>query len=105
SIAAQIGVAMPEARVMALPEDGEGALTERAAALIREKAGKVDAVVAGPGMASGGASAGIAKALLASKATIALDAALLHALQRPTSQRPSIPILLPHAGELASLLD
>ena len=86
---------------MALPEDGEGALTERAAAAVSEQAGKFDAVVAGPGMASGGACASIAKALLASNAAIALDAAMLHALQRPTLQRSSIPILLPHAGELA----
>ena len=37
---------------------------------------------------------------------LALDAALLHAME-PTSDSPrqSLPILLPHAGELASLLD
>jgi hydroxyethylthiazole kinase-like uncharacterized protein yjeF len=105
TIAVQVGLAMPEAMVIPLPEDNHGALTERAAALVGEQAAKVDAVVAGPGLAQGEACAAIAKALLASKADIALDAALLHALQRPTQHRNSIPVLLPHAGELAALLD
>jgi hydroxyethylthiazole kinase-like uncharacterized protein yjeF len=38
-------------------------------------------------------------------AHLVLDAALLHALQPPATSRPSPPILLPHAGELSSLLD
>lgn len=50
----------------------------------------------------------IAEALLASPAQLVLDAALLHSLQpldensRTAGKRP---ILLPHSGELASLLD
>ena len=43
--------------------------------------------------------------MLGSEARLALDAALLHALDTPASDRASPPVLLPHAGELASLLD
>jgi hydroxyethylthiazole kinase-like uncharacterized protein yjeF len=47
----------------------------------------------------------IAKALLATNSRIALDAALLHALEPVQQDRSSLPVLLPHAGELAALLD
>jgi NAD(P)H-hydrate repair Nnr-like enzyme with NAD(P)H-hydrate dehydratase domain len=46
--------------------------------------------------------------LLESPARLALDAALLHSLsplEKEELERDSFPILLPHAGELASLLD
>ncbi len=98
SIAPWIGIALPEAMVVYLPE-GEAAET------LQEVASKVDAVVAGPGMANGDECAAIAETLIASDAAIALDAALLHALQPINTDRPTLPILLPHSGELASLLD
>jgi len=47
----------------------------------------------------------LAKTLLATETPLALDAALLHAMEPPTTQRAFPPVLLPHAGELASLLD
>lgn len=101
SVAARVGVAMPEAMVVGLPEDDDGSLVKSVA----EQAGNVDAVVAGPGMSQGAACARTAAALLASDTRLALDAALLHALEPPGERRTSIPVLLPHAGELASLLD
>jgi hydroxyethylthiazole kinase-like uncharacterized protein yjeF len=105
SIAVPIGVAMPEAMVVGLPQDQEGGFAGRAVKPLTDHAEKVDAVIAGPGMARGDACQRIAEALVASKARIALDAALLHALQPLNGERQSPPILLPHAGELASLLD
>jgi len=54
-------------------------------------------------MAQGGACQALATALLKTDARLALDAALLHALEPTTSKQ--VPVLLPHAGELASLLD
>jgi ADP-dependent NAD(P)H-hydrate dehydratase len=104
SVAAQIGVGMPEAMVIALPEDGDG-LAASAANLIGEEAHKVDAVVAGPGMDQGGACEAIAEALLGSEARLALDAALLRSLKAPEHARSPTPVLLPHAKELAALLD
>ena len=105
SIAPQIGVAMPEAMVVGLDEH-DGGLASSAASSLAEQAASVDAVVAGPGMAQGGVCKEIAGALLKTDAALALDAALLRALE-PAGDvgRASTPILLPHAGELASLLD
>jgi len=105
SIAVPLGVAMPEAMVVGLPEDRHGGFAAGADEQLGEQARKVDAVVAGPGMAPGDACKAIAKALVSGKAPLALDAALLHALQPIDEQRSSPPILLPHSGELASLLD
>jgi hydroxyethylthiazole kinase-like uncharacterized protein yjeF len=95
AVAADIGIAMVESKAMALPKPA--ALTKMAA--------EVDAVVAGPGMSSDQDCERIAAALLSADTPLALDAALLHALEPLTAPRSSPPILLPHAGELASLLD
>lgn len=105
SVAPNLGIAMPEAMVLGVAEDEKGSFTVDAAKVLGEQAANVDAVVAGPGMAQGDACTKIASALLASAAVIALDAALLHALQPLKASRGSAPILLPHSGELASLLD
>ena len=106
SVAPQLGMAMPEAMVVGLPEDEEGGFAASAVKRIGADAGKADAVIAGPGMSRGSACEQIADALLRTDAHLALDAALLRSLQ-PSLKRehPSLPVLLPHAGELASLLD
>ena len=98
-------VRLLEAMVVGLPEDDGGGFTTGAAKAIGEHAGKVDAVVAGPGMAEGQASARIADALIMSDPRVALDAALLHSLKPAQTERRTPPLLLPHSGELASLLD
>ncbi|HEX8839984.1 MAG TPA: NAD(P)H-hydrate dehydratase [Sphingomicrobium sp.] len=105
SIAIPLGVAMPEAMVVGMPDDNDGGFAPGAIDSLAEQATKVDAVVAGPGLAQGDVCTSIAQALVETKAAIALDAALLHALKPLHSDRSSHPILLPHAGELASLLD
>jgi ADP-dependent NAD(P)H-hydrate dehydratase len=106
SVAPYLGVAMPEAMVIGLAEDEKGGFASSAVGSLTEQAGKVDAVVAGPGMSEGGICRTIADTLLASEAAVALDAALLRALDPAGKpRRPSTPVLLPHAGELASLLD
>lgn len=106
SVAAQVGVAMPEAMVIALAEHRSGGLARSAVGEIATQAEHVDVVVAGPGMQNGTVCAAIAKALLGSPAALVLDAALLRSLQ-PVERSPNrpIPVLLPHAKELASLLD
>ena len=105
SVAPHIGVAMPEAMVVGMPEE-DGGFASSAVQSLRAQADKVDAVVAGPGMAEGDICRTIAGALLKTDAAVALDAALLHAME-PAGDVPrrSPPVLLPHAGELASLLD
>jgi len=105
SLAVPIGLAMPEAMVVGLPEDEEGGFARAAVKRLTEQAATVDAVAAGPGMATSDICERIAEALIESEARVALDAALLHALQPLSSNRLTAPVLLPHSGELASLLD
>jgi ADP-dependent NAD(P)H-hydrate dehydratase len=105
SVAPYLGIAMPEAMVLGIAEDTNGGFATEAASALGDQIEKVDAVVAGPGMAKGEACCRIAQALLESRAAIALDAALLHALQPLKTSRATAPILLPHSGELAALLD
>lgn len=108
SIAAHVAVAMPEALVAGLAEHRDGGFAASAISAIAELAAKVDVVVAGPGMERGKICDRIATTLLESDARLTLDAAILHSLS-PLDERgegrSSLPVLLPHAGELASLLD
>jgi ADP-dependent NAD(P)H-hydrate dehydratase len=108
SIASQIAVAMPEAMVVGLAEHRDGGFAGSAVAKIEELAAQADAIVAGPGMMPGNTCERIADVLIQSPASLALDAGLLRSLSPLEKQgidRPIMPILLPHAGELADLLD
>ena len=107
SVAVQTSIAMPEAMVVGLEEARDGGFTRAAIRQIREEADHVDAVVAGPGMAEAKTGAILAEQLLRSPASVVLDAALLHSLKRgnPELRKGGHPILLPHSGELSSLLD
>jgi len=108
SAAMQIGVAMPEAMVIGLPEDGDGGFANDAVGQIDDQASEVDCVVAGPGMAESEVCKRISDVLLEKAPSLALDAALLRRLEPLHDRelaRPQRPVLLPHAGELASLLD
>jgi hydroxyethylthiazole kinase-like uncharacterized protein yjeF len=100
-----LGIAMPEAMVVGLKEDGDGGLSHAAIDEIERLASDADAIVAGPGMTNGNVGSKIAEVLIRSDAALVLDAALLHALEPLKYERARVPVLLPHAGELASLLD
>ncbi|MFL6733583.1 MAG: NAD(P)H-hydrate dehydratase [Sphingomicrobium sp.] len=108
SVAPDLAIAMPEALVVSLAEHRDGGLSRSAAKELAEEAQHVTAVVAGPGMEQSSVCGAVADALLASPAKVVLDAALLHSLsplavgERAPENRP---ILLPHSGELASLLE
>jgi hydroxyethylthiazole kinase-like uncharacterized protein yjeF len=91
--------------VVGLPEARDGGFTRAAVREIREQAKRVEVVVAGPGMARARTCEAIADALLDSPANVVLDAALLHSLKPGKWGGRELPILLPHSGELASLLD
>ena len=105
SVAVAIAMAMPEAMVIGLTEHRDGGLAKSAVRQVGNEAKGIDAIVAGPGMANGSTCREIAAELLKSPGHLVLDAALLHALRPLDTPRASLPILLPHAGELASLLD
>jgi ADP-dependent NAD(P)H-hydrate dehydratase len=105
SIAVAIGVAMPDAMAIGLDEAPDGGFAKSCLARLAELANGSDAIVAGPGMEANGSGTPLAKALLQSDAAVALDAALLHELEPPARARDRLPVLLPHSGELAALLD
>jgi ADP-dependent NAD(P)H-hydrate dehydratase len=106
SIAPHVAVAMPEAMVVGLPEHRDGGFAGSAVGRIEELAADADTIVAGPGMSPGNTCQRISDVLLASAASLALDAGLLRSLQPLEDlDRPTLPVLLPHAGELADLLD
>jgi hydroxyethylthiazole kinase-like uncharacterized protein yjeF len=108
SLVTALGVAMPEAMVVGLKESHDGALAGGAVDELRELARSADAIVAGPGVKPSDSCARIAAALLESDARLALDVAFLEKLEplTPTElERPSLPILLPNADELATLLE
>ena len=105
SAAHQLGMAMPEAMVIALPEARDGGFATAAAKRIGELAGEADAVVAGPGVQRNATCPRIVSTLLACGAALALDVAFLEALHEADEARARSPILLPNSDELASLLD
>jgi ADP-dependent NAD(P)H-hydrate dehydratase len=105
SAAPQLGMAMPEAMVIALPEAEDGGFATAAASRIAELAGEVDAVVAGPGVRRNATCPKIVSTLLGCGAALALDVAFLEALHEADQARARLPILLPNADEMASLLD
>ena len=107
SVAPHVGVAMPESRTVGLPEDAGGGLAAAAIDQVAALAADVDAVVAGPGMTEGPACSALAAALLAGHAAVALDAGVLRSLpaaQADARAAKRLPVLLPHAGEMAALL-
>lgn len=103
SVAVAIGVAVPEARVIALPQDRRGQPPSASATRIRREIEEADAVLVGPGM-MGTAAGGILKRALAfdSEATFIADAAALPAFQRlRVHGRPVV--LTPNGGEMAAI--
>jgi hydroxyethylthiazole kinase-like uncharacterized protein yjeF len=105
SIAVQLGLAMPEAMVIGLPEDEAGGFAVSAASPLAEQSSKVDAVVAGPGVKVNGACGLLCQALYESRAALALDVAFLKTLSASHRNREVSPVLLPDTDELAALLD
>ena len=102
-----LGVSIPEARIVGLDQGRDRGLAASAAQEIRDLAADTDAVVAGPGLAPGKYNKKLVQELCAADAPLILDAELLRVLsgcQRAVA-RADRPILLPHAGEMAELLD
>lgn len=107
-IAVPLGIAMPEAMVVGFATARDGGFSRRAVAAMLDTARGADAIVAGPGLLGNPAATRLAGELCALGKPLALDAALLHALPARAAEARHAdirPILLPHAGEMASLLD
>ncbi|KAA2212616.1 NAD(P)H-hydrate dehydratase [Pseudoroseomonas oryzae] len=109
SVAVPMALAMPEARVIALPETPDGAIDGSAADLLAERAARAGALVLGPGMMGGGHSADLVAGLLPKLEgpALVLDGAVLEALpdQREVLRRHAgRAVITPHDGEMARLL-
>ena len=106
-VAVPLGIAMPEAMVVGFATARDGGFARRAVKAMIEQAKRADAIVAGPGMTGNAATQQLASELVALGKSLALDAALLHALPEHDADARKArmaPVLLPHAGEMASLL-
>lgn len=107
-IAVPLGIAMPEAMVVGFATARDGGFARHAVKAMIEQASGANAIVAGPGMTGNPATEKLASELVALGKPLALDAALLHVLPEHDADARDAriaPILLPHAGEMASLLD
>jgi ADP-dependent NAD(P)H-hydrate dehydratase len=104
-----LAIAIPEARVFALPEAEDGAIAPTAATQIGERAASAQALLVGPGMVHEDAAALLVRAAVPrlGESTLVLDAAGLACLgAEPTLLRPldGRAIVTPHAGEMAHVL-
>lgn len=109
SIALGLGVAIPEARVIAFGEDKEGCIDQEAIEALVERCAGVDSLTIGPGMQHGEALADLIAAVLRSggDCPLVLDAAALGGLPPIAGALRAWPggaALLPHRGEMARLL-
>ncbi|MCL6698489.1 NAD(P)H-hydrate dehydratase [Sphingomonas sp. NSE70-1] len=108
SVAPLLAVGVPESRVVSVSENRDGGFAHSAVPTLAEMAKEYDAVVAGPGMSPTNVATSLAAALCATGRPLALDAALLHGLAPAADHARAAripPILLPHSGEMASLID
>lgn len=109
SLAVGMGLAVPEARVYALPEAESGAIVLSAADLLVRLANDVQCVVFGPGLLDETATTSLLQWVLPQLdgPTVVLDAAALACLTDNPTLLNSLngnAVVTPHAGEMASLL-
>jgi hydroxyethylthiazole kinase-like uncharacterized protein yjeF len=111
SAASALGVAVPEALVVALAEARSGEIAgEAAVRALRERAQQVDALLLGPGMSSERAAHALVRGLvrqLGDESSLVLDAAAVGALHGDDDVLLELhgrAVLTPHAGEMATLL-
>jgi hydroxyethylthiazole kinase-like uncharacterized protein yjeF len=109
-IAVALGLALPEALVVGLPETSDGEITPRAGSVLLERVKHSDSVLIGPGMIDGDNTASIVADLLRCPPgpAFVLDAAALAHLRdvrdEMKTHRGRI-VITPHAGEMAALVE
>lgn len=110
SVAVPLSIAVPEARVIGCEETAEGCLAVGVTDDLLKWAGEAQAVTIGCGLQHGEPLDALLEALFASdmETPLVLDAAVLGSLgphAEALRARKGGAILLPHAGEMARLLD
>jgi len=115
SVAHLVALAIPESRVIGLPETGEGGIAMAAAGALESMKGRLDAVLIGPGMQDEPAICDFVHALLPmlDGVNVILDAAAMGVVREAEMKgredagflgRYGARVLLtPHAGEMAHL--
>ncbi|CAD7720908.1 ADP-dependent (S)-NAD(P)H-hydrate dehydratase [Xanthomonas hydrangeae] len=106
SVAPGMALAVPEALVLGLAQNGQGEIVRGHRALDAAMAA-CDAAVIGPGMASSATTVAMVKrAAEQAVCTLVLDAgALSRGLRAPIGRPFVLIVLTPHAGEMATLAD
>jgi len=107
SVAQLVAMAMPESRVLGLPENERGGFAAGAMDQLDPVADKVDAVLIGPGMQDEDATARLVgpflQRLAGSEASVVLDANAMGIVRQNNFRFEQPVILTPHAGEMAHL--
>ncbi len=107
SVAPSLGVALPEARVFALPESGDGFLDRRSGGRAADCARGADAILIGPGMLNEDAIRGFFDELIRKVADsqLVIDAAALTALRggRYRFTEETRVVLTPNLAEMARI--
>ncbi|MET0269834.1 MAG: ADP/ATP-dependent (S)-NAD(P)H-hydrate dehydratase, partial [Sphingomonas sp.] len=104
-----LGMAVPEAAVIALPIDRHGELAKRAVPLLRKALDRCDTFIIGPGMGDSDKAAVIVEALLDSPRdglSVVIDAAAIACASRLNEmlcRHAGRLVLTPHHGEMAAL--
>lgn len=104
-VASSVALAVPEARVLGLPETEAGGLSLEGLGALAKVAERADAVLVGPGMQDEQATAGLVEALLPrlAKASLLLDAAAMGVVRAGATRFDAPVLMTPHAGEMAHL--
>ena len=115
SVAHLVAAALPEARVIGLPETESGGIPTHSIELLRPLARRnLNAILIGPGMQDENAASAFVHALLPKfpDTTVILDACAMAVVRGSQSYQedgedtgPTRLILTPHAGEMAHLLE
>ncbi len=105
SIAAGLALAIPESRVIALPETNAGGLAPIGVERLATLSARLDALLVGPGMQDEATACEFVRALLPhfESQALVLDA-LAMGIVAGAAPLPRPAVLTPHAGEMAHLL-
>lgn len=104
SVSLAVAVAMPEARVIGLPETPSGGFTKAGARLLHDCALQSSATVIGPGMMDARGSMPFITALMEKmgETPVVLDALAMEVLKRDALPTRKV-LITPHAGEMCNL--
>ncbi len=111
SVAPHLGLAVPEAMVIALPESDGGGIASHAGEVLAKHAARADTVLIGPGMMEAENTVPVVAALLESageQTGFVFDAGALtrlHEVRAHLHQPGRASVITPHSGEMAKLLD